>query len=67
MNESTAYQSKPQEISLNYSTYAAPTFEDLYKSFLNMGIMGSTTNALTALPWFGATPNYYGAGQKNTG
>ena len=67
MNDATAYQTRPQEMPINYSTYAAPSFEDLYKSFLNMGIMGSTTTALTALPWFGTTPNYYGAGQQNTG
>jgi len=67
MNDATAYQTRPQEMPINYSTYAAPSFEDLYKSFLNMGIMGSATTALTALPWFGTTPNYYGAGQQNTG
>jgi hypothetical protein len=65
INDATAYQTRPQELSLNYSTYAAPSYEKLYQSFLNMGILGSSVNALTSIPWFGTTPNYYGAGQQN--
>lgn len=65
LNASTQYAGRPQEMTLNYSTYAAPSYEDLYRSFMGMGIMSNGVNDLTSMPWFGATPNYYGAGQQN--
>lgn len=65
LNTSTQYAGRPEELTLGYSTYAAPSYERLYQSFLNMGAMMPGNNNLMNMYGFGTTPAFYGAGQQS--